>query len=221
MNRKKVLALVTSSQATQVIEFFYSLFQDLPHFPEGFREFLVKIAPWFAVIGGIFGAIGGIQHILSAFGIREIVLSPGSDAYWLLVGIVELAGAYLIILAFPLLKERHYNGWILLFWNAISALLLSLIGVLFGLNNLVLAVLTAFIIFYLVFEMRPAYIEGMPQPTEPKSSASSELAPAKKSLSAVTKLASSSKKTKKRHSKATQTNNVVKQPAKTKTRKTK
>ncbi len=132
------------------------IFKDkLPAFPEEIKELLVKIAPWLALIGVIFGALG----FLAAVGVGSFI-SVGSIgvgaygslwAYW--ISIIALGVVTVIyILAFSPLRARQRKGWALLYYallvNLLSSLLtFSIIGLLIG----------GFLGFWILFQIREKY----------------------------------------------------------------
>lgn len=132
MNRDQVVARLTSAQAQKYIDQVGSVFKNIPHLPKAINDILVQIVPWLVAIGGVMGAVNGIQYLMYAFGVRTMILLPGvSNAYWLIVGVQQLVSAYLSFLAFPLLRAQSYNGWAILFWNAILMAVVSVLIIFF------------------------------------------------------------------------------------------
>lgn len=136
-------------QANGVIKQLDDVFAKAPHLPANIREILVSIAPWIALIFGILGLLAG----LAAVGISPVALLGGvqSSTFILFVGILTIVSSVLMLLAFPKLQQRAYQGWMFLFWaevaSAVSALLDfnigSLLGILLG--------------FYILFEIKGYY----------------------------------------------------------------
>jgi hypothetical protein len=160
MNRNAILTKLSSPQVTRLIDTLRPMFSSLPHIPVKVREFWVKIVPWLAIIGAVFGAIGGVQDLLLAFGINNLIVDYGTPAYWLLIGVVNLIAAYIAFLSFPLLKTRDYTGWILLFWGCILSIAMSLVSAAFGVTSIVTVVITAALGLYLTFEIEEFYSAG-------------------------------------------------------------
>ena len=161
MNRDSVVQYLTSAKMLSYIALGRAIFKDLPHIPQNVKESLMKIIPWLTIIGAVLMAVAGIEHLMFAMGVRAIRILFGSSTYWVLTGVLELVAAYIAFLAFPLLKEKKYNGWVLLFWNCVLGLVMSVVTLAFVLGNLVGAVLAAAISFYLVYEFEPLYKSSM------------------------------------------------------------
>lgn len=157
MNRETIISQLTSSQATKIIDSLRKFFKDLPHLPDNIREFWVKITPWLAIIGAAFSALNGVHYILMAFGVRAPGYNFDNPIYWLILGVFSVVSAYIAFLSFPLLKERKYDGWVLLFWQAAIAVVMSAVSVLFGISHIITVILSALIGFYLTFEVESLY----------------------------------------------------------------
>ena len=147
MDEKKVKGL--HKQTDEVVKSLEKLFKDLPHLPENFRELLVSIAPWLALVFGILGILAGI----GAMGISPFALFGGIRVGMtvFLSGLVTLVSSILMLMAFPKLTKRSSVGWVYLFWsellNAAFALLTVSLGMLVGLV----------IGLYLLFEVKRYY----------------------------------------------------------------
>jgi uncharacterized membrane protein YuzA (DUF378 family) len=157
MNREKVMNLLTNAKAMSYVDMLRPVFKDLPHLPLSVREILVKIIPWLAIVGAIIGAIGGLQDLLAAFGISRVDKMVGSSSYLAIIGIANLIAAYIAFLSFPLLKERNYNGWLLLFWSTALSVVMSLVSLVFGIASPVAVIISALIGFYLTYEIESLY----------------------------------------------------------------
>ncbi len=150
--------------------------KDLPALPKGFRDFLVKIVPWLALIGGIFGVISAwniyrwttigddyvdlANEISRAYGGTTITNNSWSMFLYLAVGVL-LVTSIIYIMAFSPLKNYQKKGWDLLF----IALLLNLaygVVLLFtdygGFSNFIGTLIGSAIGVYLLFQLRDYYI---------------------------------------------------------------
>lgn len=123
--------------------------------PKGLVDFLVKVAPYVALVLGILGAIGalalfGIGSILGPF----VVLGGGVSALGSTFLAAIFAGimAVLYIMAYPGLKARKINGWNLLFYIQTLNVLGDLVSVRIG-----SAIISAVIGYYFLFQMRARY----------------------------------------------------------------
>ena len=128
--------------------------QKAPKMPQGLKDFLIKIAPWGAIIGAVLSALAA----LSLFGVS----SSFAGFYGAYVGNAMLAGifsaalAVLYFLAFPGLKKMAMAGWTFMFYAELVSLVQSLV-----MGNIVGFVIGAAIGFWILFQLRPAYMGGM------------------------------------------------------------
>ena len=130
-------------------------FGKLPNLPKGGRDVLVKIAPWVALVFGILGVLVG----LGGLGILS-VLSPmmllgsgvGATTGGLLSVAISLVSSVLLVVAFPGLRARKMQGWNMLFWSEVAAVVSSLVAL-----SLVGAVVGAAIGFYLLYQVKSYY----------------------------------------------------------------
>ncbi len=121
--------------------------------PDGAKEFLVTIAPWFTLIGVILG----IPTILTAFGLGAWFVPFGwvSDvqlsSYWM-AAVFTLVTLILQAMAIPKLFKREKAGWNLAFY-------VSLVNIVYGVfyENLIGLVLSTLISWYLLFQIREKY----------------------------------------------------------------
>jgi len=134
------------------------LFKTLPALPKGLVEFLVKIAPYLAllsavvtiVFGPLFGLLGTLASILS--------VSPVYMIWVILTLVVMIAEAILWILAYKPLQARAMQGWIYMFWASALSAVDGALGILNGdLGSLIGALIGLAISFYILFQMRPFY----------------------------------------------------------------
>jgi hypothetical protein len=192
MNRDTAVSLLTSAKAQSYIDQVESLVKGVPHLPKVVTDILVSITPWLVIISGILSAVNGLQYILYAFGVQNIAVTAGiSSVYWLLVGVQHIVSAYLSVLAFQLLREHKYTGWVLLFWNMATAVFSSLVSILFIPGSLIPSLFAIVLGIYLTFEIKP-YFTGDAKVAEvlaPESEIVTKVEPA-----ARTKRTSKSKK---------------------------
>lgn len=147
------------------------LFEKFPHIPEGGRKVIADIAPWLALISGVFGLLS----LLTAGGLTVLLAIPqlvgGSMA--VIIGFITVALGLIAtifqLLAFNPLKERAKKGWNLLFYSAligVISVLVSFIGSMMsmsaygrasGLSALIGAAIGALIGGWLLFEIRKEF----------------------------------------------------------------
>ncbi|MDP2873699.1 MAG: hypothetical protein Q8N84_00115 [bacterium] len=152
---------LTNSKALGFVAKVESIFKGLPHLPSDWRDFLVKIAPYGALIGGVFSIYSG----LASFGLGSLFgpmrwlsrYAPGASIYFVLSGVIMLASGALMLLSYKPLAAKQMKGWIYMFWIAVINLLNIFLGALFlygaGLSSLIGVAVG----FYLLFEIKSAY----------------------------------------------------------------
>lgn len=128
-----------------------------PALPQNIKEILVKIAPYLIIISLIFT----IPAILALIGLGSFVsmLAPaggaqavaGIPAMW--IGIIFLIPvAILEVMAVPGLFSRKIGAWRFMFWAEIISVISSLVQI-----NIVGALISAVIGFYLLFQVKGLY----------------------------------------------------------------
>ncbi|MDO8183489.1 MAG: hypothetical protein Q7T49_00695 [bacterium] len=134
--------------------------QKAPALPVGIKEFLVKAAPYLAIIGVIFSGLGLLALLPfltggGALGMMGYYPAMYGSSLWLGV-IFGLAIVILEIMAVPGLFKRNLTGWTYLFYAQLVALVQMLVTM-----NLVGLIIGGLIGFYLLFQVRSYYIGGM------------------------------------------------------------
>lgn len=148
-----------------LVEFF----AQFPHIPEGGRKVLAQIAPWLALVGGVFGVIGfigllGLGSVVGTFGVAtgiQGMLSGGIFGIVLLISaIFGLAVAILELLAFTPLKGGMKKGWNFLFYGLLIGAISTIVNVIgsaaygYGVGSLIGGVLGFLIGGWILFEVR-------------------------------------------------------------------
>ncbi|MDQ3008217.1 MAG: hypothetical protein M3Q81_01325 [bacterium] len=147
---------LTDDQALSFIAKLEDLFSSLPKLPQGLIDFLVKIAPYLALLSAILSIIAG--PILGIFGTLAslLSLSPLFLVVTLVVVVVTIVSAILNFMAYKPLLNRELTGWIYLFWVEILTIVMMLLQILVGQTTLISLVLALFWL-YVLFQMKPAY----------------------------------------------------------------
>lgn len=130
-------------------------FNKLPSLPKGGRDVLVAITPWVALVFGILGVLVGLGGlgILSVLSPLMLLGSGVSSTTGSLLSIaVALVSSVLMLVAFPGLKAKKRQGWTLLFWSQVVALVSSLVALSF-----VGGIIGAVIGFYLLYQIKSYY----------------------------------------------------------------
>lgn len=154
---------LTNKQSQEYMDKGAEVFAKAPHLPDGFREFLATIAPWFTVLGAFFAALATISNIGAVFGGSAMMrmyayYATAPTLYFLVMAIVQAITAVLLFSAFKPLQDRAFTGWAYLFWNMVLSTIGGLLPVLFGYGvSFVGSVIGLIIGFYILYEIRPLY----------------------------------------------------------------
>jgi len=146
-----------------------------PGLPKGFKEFLVKIVPWLALLGGIFGlwsawaiyrwvntsnGLADYANELSrAFGGTDVVNYSWSLGLYIAVAVLVVT-AVLYVMAFSPLQKFQKKGWDYLFYALILNLVYGVVVAFtaFGtFGNLFGALIGSAIGAYFLFQIRDYY----------------------------------------------------------------
>lgn len=145
---------MAKSSSTDLVGMMQEWFDKLPQLPKNIQEVLVMIAPWIALIFGIFGLVGGVAGLglLTAF--LPVAVLGGVSGYGggYLAALALIASSALMLAAFPGLRAKKYNGWNLLFWSEVVSLVYSIVSL-----AIVSGIVGAFIGFYLLFQIKSYY----------------------------------------------------------------
>ena len=158
---QEIISFMTSKEVKNQINNLGKIFENLPHLPKKVVEIIVKITPFFVLLGAIGLAVSGLQNI---FGFNRInhwfsywVNVP--HVYFYILGIIELLTAIIFFMAYAPLRDRKINGWMLLFWTTALEVVGDVVDILFAYGGLIGSLIGLAIGLYLLFEMRPFYEE--------------------------------------------------------------
>ncbi len=150
-----LLDRLQDDQAMSLVNKIQDAFKSLPRLPKGLVEFLVKVAPYLALIGGILSLVAGpVLGLLSV--VSLITLSPGLVLTTVLAAILSLANAALLLMAFGPLKNHQLKGWMLVFWSDLLGIAQTILAILLAQSSVV-SLVFAIIGLYILFEMKPMY----------------------------------------------------------------
>ena len=130
-----------------VIQVLGDLYAKAPALPANVNETLAMIAPWFALLFGILGIIGG----LGMAGWSPLAAMGGFHygAYVLISAILSIVASVLFFMAYPGLNKRQYIGWKWSFWSEVVSLVAALV-----LGNIAGGIIWAIIAFYILFQIK-------------------------------------------------------------------
>jgi hypothetical protein len=157
-----MLDQLTGSEARKLAEQIGEPFKKAPHLPKGFMEFLVKVIPYLAVVGGVLTLLGALQTLSIPLGFSAansfLQMYVGiNPLYWWVTGILSLISGLIMIMAYKPLKARKFEGWMLMFWGNIISLIQMVAGVLMVGTSVIGVVLGLLIGFYVLYEFKPYY----------------------------------------------------------------
>lgn len=153
---------LTNDSTKKFISQIEKPFSELPHLPDSWVEFLVKIIPWGVGLSAVFSFFGALSNLRLALGRgvvnRMLQLYGGvSPAYFAMMAVFQALVFILAVKAFTPLRERQLKGWILLFWSNALALLESLVVFFFLNGSATSMVIGTLLGYYLLFEVKKAY----------------------------------------------------------------
>ena len=138
-----------------IINWLEGVSKKLPQLPASWKEVLVKIAPYLAIISIIIA----VPAVLALLGFSAILVSSvpgvavGSVSYgysWMWIFIV--AGIVLNILAVPGLFKRSITGWNFIFYSVILSAVQNVLA-----SNIGGLIIGLAIGLYILFQIRPYY----------------------------------------------------------------
>jgi hypothetical protein len=121
--------------------------KQLPAFPDNIKDLFVKIAPFLAIIGVVFGVLGvGITALLSPFAWFAGSFIYGLGMIFLLIMVI------LDALAIPGLFAQKMQGWKYMYYAQFVSIIYSLC-----MGNWLGGIIGAFIGFWILFQIKEKY----------------------------------------------------------------
>lgn len=145
---------MAQSSTDSIITTVEGWFAKLPNLPKDARGLLVKITPWFALIFGVLGILGGIAGLglLTAFSGFALIGGAGQAlGSGLIASILLLVSSALLLAAFPGTNARRMQGWKLLFWSEAVSLVSAVLG--FSVSGIIFSLIG----FYIIFQIKSYY----------------------------------------------------------------
>lgn len=134
-----------------IISWFGLVYLKLPNLGTELRDFIVKVLPFLALIGGILMSVASIAEVLGTPFISVFTLGKSTLIQTLLLtGAIGLIQGIIMISAFSSLKKKTQKGWKLLFWSQILWIISSLI-------SLSPSFLLGLVFIYPLFQVRSEY----------------------------------------------------------------
>lgn len=118
-------------------------FKGAPHLPKAWVTFLVGISPILSLIAAAAMALSGL-------------MSLGFGMFGLIGGLLSIATAAILFMAYEPLKAKKYDGWMLMFWSTLISAIAGVLSLASGQNALI-EVFAVIVSLYVVFELRASY----------------------------------------------------------------
>ena len=133
--------------------------QKAPKIPDQWKEFIVKISPYLAIIGVIIG----VPAVLALFGISAFVMPMGTLSGMMsgqpflgvgyIISVIFLAGVIILeALSISPLFKRSKTGWNYMFYATLLGAVQNLVN--FNLGGLVIGTLIS---LYILFQVKELY----------------------------------------------------------------
>lgn len=161
----KMKKYLMDPKALKMIDQIGDYFKGLPHLPEGIVDFFVKIAPFFAIIGGILNIFSSLSMLAVYLNFRPFYrysyMGMGYGQNYLLLGLIlailQITMGALLIMAFKPLQERTKLGWVYMYYTVVISIIMTLVSLVFASGNIISSVFWILVDMYLIYEMRPSY----------------------------------------------------------------
>ncbi|MBI4091989.1 MAG: hypothetical protein HY427_02185 [Candidatus Levybacteria bacterium] len=146
--------MAQNNSVDQLISQMGEWFSKLPPLPGNWRDVIVNITPWLALIFGIIGVLGSLAAVgVLTFLAPFVVLGGGIGVAsgGIIGAILALVASVLLVLAFPGTRDRKMSGWKLLFWSEAVSVVSGVVA--FSAAGIV----GALIGFYILFQIKSHY----------------------------------------------------------------
>ena len=145
---------MAQNSANQLIGTLETQFVKLPPLPKTWRDIIVNVTPWIALVFGVLGVLGSLAAFgFTAFFSPLIALGGGIGAATggIIGSVLAFIASVLMVAAFPGTRARKLSGWNLLFWSEVVSTVASVVA--FSISGVV----GALIGFYILFQIKSHY----------------------------------------------------------------
>lgn len=154
---------LTHPKAIKLIDQVGEYFKDLPHLPANLIDFIVKVSPFLALIGGALSVLSSISMISVVLNFSPFFkyghYGWGSQylAFTLITGVLQLLSGVLLLLAFKPLQKKEKIGWLYLYYTVILSIVMSLVSLTTSMSSLLYSLIWIALDLYLIYELRSSY----------------------------------------------------------------
>lgn len=146
--------MAQNNSADQLIKQMGDWFSKLPPLPGNWRDVIVTITPWLALIFGVIGVLGSLAAVgVLTFLAPFVILGGGIGVAGggIIGAVLSLVASILLVLAFPGTRDRKMSGWTLLFWSEVVSFVSGVIAISAA------GAIGALIGFYILFQIKSHY----------------------------------------------------------------
>lgn len=129
----------------------------VPPFSQQGKDFLIKILPYIAVTLGILSGLSAIGTLF--FYIFGAGFMFSGSLYTVMTVVLLLIESYFGIYAYNGLKNQTQQGWEYLYYMGIVGLFSNFSTAFIGLGSLLAYLAGSMVMFYVIFQVKPAYIK--------------------------------------------------------------
>ena len=138
------------------------IFENTPHLPKKVTDFIVKIAPYFSLLAGVFMISNGLRSLFGFNGFYQVFALFGhvSPLYFYLLGVLQILAGIIALLAYQPLKSQQAQAWYIMLALSILELLMNFLSIIFLGSGIFGLLLSLLISWYLLYELRSAYVKS-------------------------------------------------------------
>ena len=145
---------MTQNSVNQLVDTMEGQFKKLPSLPANWRDVIVNITPWLALVFGLIGVFGSLAAVGILTFLAPLVLLGGGVGVasgGIIGAVLALVASVLMVTAFPGTRAKKISGWNLLFYSEAVSLVSSVVFFSVG------GVIGALIGFYILFQIKSHY----------------------------------------------------------------
>ena len=145
---------MTQNSVNQLVDTMEGQFKKLPPLPANWRDVIVNITPWLALVFGLIGIFGSLAAVGILTFLAPLVLLGGGVGVasgGIIGAVLALVASVLMVTAFTGTRAKKISGWNLLFYSEAVSLVSSVVFFSVG------GAIGALIGFYILFQIKSHY----------------------------------------------------------------